>query len=470
MTTPEDFTSGVSDAPSSPHTARHRLVADVLEACRVEIVGRCDRLAVPYSMRVPQLSIIPTDGAGWRSERTEAEVSSLRSFDVMLRLADDSVAHAVIGLRSQLEPLAQRLNKETDLGVRQASLLPAMTGVDAILTRYLTRLAVEYLSHLRSLGERDDARVAQLAQELDQLADPHRVLHTDQMAIDGLVVALPIEYREVSLRPLTPAERGLYWQSRNGDDPGSLRGHGDFVVPREFSTVTPSALLSVTTTRPRSEAFSKSTLLSRVALALYLRGFDIASTGVMIGFDRPLWATLASNQPRSLVGERHVDLRELAQADFEAAVDLAYRMPEFGPAEESSHEIALYRTLRGLGMHWQESGFLDFTIALEATLLEDTQVELAYKFALYGALFLRAELPPAETFRRLRDVYSIRSRLVHGGSVKPEWRQQAERDAADIARAVMLKAIEEGWPNSQQLNGVALTAGLGGVSGSASGK
>ncbi len=121
-------------------------------------------------------------------------------------------------------------------------------------------------------------------------------------------------------------------------------------------------------------------------------------------------------------------------------------------------EIILFRLLRGSGMHWQESGFLDFVVSLEAALRGGVKDELAYRFSLYGALFLRDELEPAKTFKRLRRVYKVRSNLVHGTPVPRETRRSAEADAADLAKAVVRKAIVDGWPAKAELDEVALTS------------
>ena len=56
----------------------------------------------------------------------------------------------------------------------------------------------------------------------------------------------------------------------------------------------------------------------------------------------------------------------------------------------------------------------------------------------------------------LKNIYNVRSKLVHGAAVKPEARAVAERDAADLARAVTRKAIENGWPNDKALREQAL--------------
>ena len=77
-------------------------------------------------------------------------------------------------------------------------------------------------------------------------------------------------------------------------------------------------------------------------------------------------------------------------------------------------------------------------------------------FALYGALFLREDRPPAKTFEALKRIYRVRSDMVHGTPPKPEDRHQAAKDAADIARAVIRRSLESGWPDTKKLDRMAL--------------
>jgi Apea-like HEPN len=128
---------------------------------------------------------------------------------------------------------------------------------------------------------------------------------------------------------------------------------------------------------------------------------------------------------------------------------------DFGGQEGSSKEIVLYRVLRGCGMHWQQSGFLDFAIALEAALLSGTTSEHSYRFSLYGALFLRDGRDPRRTFDQLHNIYMVRSKLVHGSRVNATHRIAAEADAAELALAVVRKAVETGWPDAEVLNQLA---------------
>jgi len=452
-------TSNHSSTASSGNDLRE-VVASALEAARIEVVARMTKRGFPLSLQAQELQIIASGngGRGWTSQWATISVSGLRNLNVQSAIEDDTVPYRSLGLRPQLETLAQLLDRTTDLGTRPANFLPALSGVDAILARYLTAMVDRYLWELQSLDQPDQAILAQLSEELDELIEQTSIRYTTQLAIDGIEISSPLEYRDVKLRQLTPSERGHYWQSRSGDQLNQNGQHTDFVVPRDYVMVTPTVLLEVTTSRSRSETVSSSTLINRVALAFFLKGFDIASTGVVVGFDRPIWATLGQSHARSLVDEKLVtEVKQLTEEDFRTIVDLAYKMPDFGPGEASSREIALYRVLRGLGMHWMESGFLDHVIALEAALLKGVEIELSYRFALYGSLFLRNERNPEETFKKLRNIYSVRSKLVHGSTIEARKREQAIKDAPDIAKAVILRAVEHGWPNPQHLDQDALT-------------
>ena len=102
--------------------------------------------------------------------------------------------------------------------------------------------------------------------------------------------------------------------------------------------------------------------------------------------------------------------------------------------------------------------------------------ELGYRFALYGALFLADRLPAEETFRRLKNIYAARSKLVHGSpppkkKAKAERRRvdlaQAKKDARELSLAVALQVVEVGWPDHDALNLSALSAGIISPSGTA---
>ncbi|MGH3607200.1 MAG: hypothetical protein ACRDRD_03820, partial [Pseudonocardiaceae bacterium] len=95
---------------------------------------------------------------------------------------------------------------------------------------------------------------------------------------------------------------------------------------------------------------------------------------------------------------------------------------------------------------------LDFTIALEALLLPyDTDArrgDLSYRFRMHGARYLGNDATDRHgMFKRLRDVYDMRSLLVHGGKypVGDEIRE-ARESARELARIGLLRAVHEGFP------------------------
>jgi hypothetical protein len=412
-------------------------------------------------MKVQQMVVIDDpQGTGWSSKWQEVQVNPLRSTEVLIAVRDESIPYVMPGLRDQLLPLAERLNATTDLGTRPANFLPAASGVDAILARYLASLALDYLQQLRSLRIARPSLVDSLARDLDLLCEPSTVVHTSQLALAGVRVRRAITHRGVTLRPLSPRERGAVLEAQHATWAPSLADTGEFILPRRFEHFAPAVLMETQTTRSREQPQDESRPAHRVALAFFLSGTDISSGGVLVGFDRPRWAAFGMSHSPFPVSERLFGQERFISAkEFRAIVDLAHQIPRFG-AEGSGRDIVLFRVLRGCGRHWQESGFLDFAIALEAALLGGVKAELAYRFSLYGALYLRDERDPGETFRKLRNIYEVRSRLVHGGRVKADDRAAAERDAADLAKAVTRKAVQVGWPDREELDEVALKARL----------
>lgn len=452
--------AGVLDARSEADAMiRHRgLLGETLEICRAEVVRRLQAKQLPLTIKIQQMVVVNNpDGTGWGSDWEEVQVSPLRSTEILIAVRDESIPHLLLGLADQLRPLAERLDTTTDLGGRGANFLPALTGVDAILARYLAPLAMHYLQQLRSVRTPRPSLVDLLAAELDLLCDASRVVHSSQLSLKGVMVRRAMTHRGITLRPLSPSERGAVLEGQQASWSPSLADTGEFVVPRRFGSFAPAVLLDMQTTRSREQPQDESRLAYRVALAFFLSGFDISSTGILVGFDRPRLAAFGMSQAPFPVSEKvGAQDRLVSPTEFRAIVDLAHQIPKFGEAEGSGRDVVLFRVLRGCGMQWQESGFLDFAIALEAALLGGIENELAHRFRLYGALYLGQERDPLGTFNKLRNIYNVRSKLVHGGRVKADDRAAAEHDAADLAKTVTRKAVLDGWPDRSVLDEAAL--------------
>jgi hypothetical protein len=176
-----------------------------------------------------------------------------------------------------------------------------------------------------------------------------------------------------------------------------------------------------------------------------------ARSRLRISLDGPLASTIS---PLAVEEKPFGEERIVDREAFETVVDLAYAMPAFGAGEASPREVALYRALRGFGA--SESGFLDLAIALEAALLDGAKTERGYRFSLYGSLFLRHDLDSASTLVTLRDLYKVRSGLVHGGKVDAARRHAAESAAVELTRAVILRSLNTGWPRAKALDQLAI--------------
>lgn len=442
---------------SSVATMRRELVTSSLEAARVEVLRRLRDRRLPTSIEVQRVVVKDNeDRTGWSTDWETVRVSSLRTTEISNLVRDDSVQFRLIGLREQLQPLAEFLNDHSDLGGKNSQgMLPNESGPDAVLARYLAPLAHTYIAGLSDVARRSPRAVDRIDAEIAQLCDATTVAHKRQLAVEGLRVARRLgPYRQVTLRPLTGVERGQAQQDELTAMSQPRASTSDYIVPRRFNMFSPRTLLEITTTRRKDKIADESRLPNRLALAFYLTSYDIAGPGLIIGFDEPRWASSGFSHSPFPVTERSVTDKPLKPTVFKSIVDLAYKMPDFGGEEGSGKEVALFRTLRGCGA--RDSGFLDFAIALEAALLGGATTELAYRFSLYGSLFLQDERNADETFGKLRNIYDVRSKLVHGSRIKREARAAAEQDARELACAVIKRSVEQDWPDSKRLDALAL--------------
>jgi hypothetical protein len=272
----------------------HELVRRTLQAARVEVARRLQVINLPLSLTIQQMTIERTEqqqDAGWRSGQEDVQVGTLYIEELLFRISDDSVSHQLLGLRDQLQPLADYLNEMTDLAAKPSPFLSSQTGAEALLVRYVHPLAIHYLQSLTNLGVDDQEIIEYLTAELEELISQDAIFHTSQLALAGVLPSGEYKHRGVTLRPLLPRERGILAERRMlGIGSRPLPG-SNFIPPSSFTLTLPSALLEITTKRPFTQQFDSSTLPNRMALALFLSGYEISGTGTMPSFDRPVWAS-----------------------------------------------------------------------------------------------------------------------------------------------------------------------------------
>lgn len=444
----------------------YEITAEVLELARVEVVRRMNAARLPLSSVRQELVVQDLDsGAGWNSDVTDVRFSGLRGLPTLIVIGDRSVPTLALGLREQLTPLAEYLAENSDLASRRYgwALGRSETEIDTLLRLCVNPLAIHYLKSISDLGAGDIKLVGRLTAELQEIASSWVIQRTQHLAIGGITPSGLYTEREVSIRPLTPGERGAWLEQYSQLFQDQFMPGSDFSPYAPLPHHVPTALLEVTTEQPLSKQFNyieNSRLPYKIALSLFLCGFDLSASGHLTSFDRPVWASPGrSHKPFPVLDKIGVTGKQISADQFRDVVNFAYGIPDFDPNESGRQEVALYRTLRGCGAQSNESGFLDFAIALEAALLSGATSELSYRFSLYGALFLRNDFKPVETFKRFKDIYTARSKLVHGGTLRREIRIKAERDAPELAKAVIRKAVISGWPDSRHLDLVAVVSG-----------
>lgn len=156
----------------------------------------------------------------------------------------------------------------------------------------------------------------------------------------------------------------------------------------------------------------------------------------------------------SPVGLRvHGPLRDVAQSELEAAVEIADRIPErafSGP--RTRDEIALARFQTAVLERSEGDAIVDYVIALEAVFLQGVRDELRFRFALHGAWFLgSAREERVRLFDELQDLYDARSRIVHGTALPPHQIEAIAALGRRLSSTTLLRALRNGWPSSEFL-------------------
>ncbi len=433
------------------------LAEHCLEDAREWTVRRLREQGLPTSVTVERTVVIEHDDGSWGSQPEVSQVSALHQpgIPAAIRHPSDHLAYGTF--REQLMPLAVLVDEISDLGEAQREgFMPSLTGPDGIIQRSLAGMCVAYLAGLTDLEIPDRSALDRLVNELAELCSRTHIVRVHQLVISGVLVREPIStYKEVRIRALSPSERGAIVERQTaGFSPGPSH-HMELAVPGPGSLFNPTALLEVTSSHAKGQPYGQAERIAAVCLSFYLHGFDLQGMGAVTSFELPKWASFGIRGNPFPVGQKDFpgEQRPISPDDFTTIVELAVKIPDFS-AESNGHQIALSRVLRGCTT--PDSGLLDFAIALEAALLGDANSELAFRFALYGALFLAGERQPEETFKRLARLYRIRSKLVHGSRVREEERRTAEDDAGQLARAVIRRALEHGWPSKKHLDQLAL--------------
>jgi hypothetical protein len=151
---------------------------------------------------------------------------------------------------------------------------------------------------------------------------------------------------------------------------------------------------------------------------------------------------------------------ELTADELRRAATLADRIPVGcfdKPAKRD--EVALRRFLIAEAQEDDAEATIDYVIALEGLLVPTSQGESVYRFCLNGARYIADDSSDRRRiFKELKDLYDIRSKLVHGSGVRAhEQKREAKRNARQLASRALKKAVMNGWPTPEDFASAALS-------------
>jgi hypothetical protein len=121
--------------------------------------------------------------------------------------------------------------------------------------------------------------------------------------------------------------------------------------------------------------------------------------------------------------------------------------------------VSLHRFALATSQSDDAEAVIDYVIALEALLAPGSQTEVGYRFAVNGARYLMDEGKREDTYRILKQLYDVRSKLVHGGSVPAKHDiGQLRNTARRLTASGLSKAILHGWPTADDFTAAALSS------------
>jgi len=215
-------------------------------------------------------------------------------------------------------------------------------------------------------------------------------------------------FADMVLAPFPPEEKNAIWNVLIRQDDLSLRA-----VSRSNHRLRLEKVCSVEETADLDAAVP--IRVDRIATALRLtKAGDLGAQ--VIFYDRE----------ESGLGSRYTALSDLAveplRKPYDLDLDTASAAADYyealsqvsSLAQGESLSIALRRFNQAYMRHDAEDKIIDLAIALESSLLKDTQ--LTYRLALRGACLLRQSEDPREVFALLTEMNKARNKAVHEGS------------------------------------------------------
>jgi hypothetical protein len=304
-----------------------------------------------------------------------------------------------------------------------------------------------YMGQLPSVADPDRELADSVADQVVDLLASGEFIVRQSVALAGLATDDDLEEGPARLLKLSPLERGHFVDVEKGPSAlmEALAGEIGFVAPTHVLEVDRPArdIRELTMLRP-----------PYLITALQLHQIPVVGTGMVASRVIPEWFGLGiSGKPIVMRRLSEEPRRAITASQFKLVCSTAEKLKgQRLDDPQRPSETALRRFGLGCGREDFADALVDFVVALEALLLpygDDQRAEMSFRFRLHGAHFIAdSSMERPVLYRRLEQLYSIRSRLVHGGKLPaPEEVQAAAKSAHSLAARGLLKAITQGFPD-----------------------
>lgn len=453
----------------TPENKLHVALAKLFRVVSATMVRRQRKDKIPLTVERLRPIIERQGDGGWRSSERAEPMNSLAALNLAVRGGPWLTGRVVAdldALGAQLAEFADAtlpfwspfdgyrwLVDTFDDSDREAPHYNLNPGV--WVTRFLILPALQW--HLLRLPSLDtaDANADAFASDVLRVANDNRLRYRVVTPLSGIDLDASagdmLTAGKFTVRRLSDTEQGQFFEDARATSPGT----GRVVEP-------PQVALEQVVDGPRNAQHLPAGGDERALLtALELYGHFVAG-GFALESTEPEWIhSFKPSSPLVLPG-RSARSTLLMAAEFDAISTTANALTRHNLLQpRSPRDLALHRFVAGTARTEITDAILDYTIALEALLLpDDNRGDLSYRFRMHGAHYLSdSQNQRAVAATQLRDLYKMRSRLVHGGRYPEQAEMNTMRDSArELARRGLLRAVHEGFPTSETFERMMLGA------------
>lgn len=456
-------------------TDTHNNLQNELEALFVAASSDCARrardLGLPWTVTEPQTTITRdrNDPNAWQSKDGAVSRNILASKNIPLfRLApllSNEVVSSAKKCASHIVELASDnlpFFSPFEGNGRLLTLSPAAGNVPAAsyendaadwtMRHLLLPALYEHLKALPSLRTVSGSAARSFASDVLKVATASNLEYLMTIPLAGIKVASPVSSTsgDAVLRRLTSKEQG-----------NLLAAWG--IATTNFGTALPLVALElIIPTGRNAQNPDTRELLSKWLCALFLLGYDATGYRAQLR-SHPSWVTPGTMSMPVILPLQPSTWSNVTRAKFDRLIRTVNLLKSYSTSDPHSvHDLALHRFCSGAARASHVDGVLDFVIALESLLLpydEDARRgDLGYRFRSHGAhLLSKAKSERRQVARQLTDLYSLRSRLVHGsGYPTPAEIESGWIAAKEFARRGLHSGITKGFPTAADFKAMVL--------------